>query len=78
MQKNKPMLISIQKLQVENERQPIILPLNCSSTNDTEVLDGFVFLGKGLRPVTMQMKCEEARFFTGLCTSRLCLVPWYF
>lgn len=77
MQKNKPMLISIQKLQAEKEAA-IILPSNCSSTNDTEVLDGFVFLGKGLRPVTMQMECEEARFFTGLCTSRLCLVPWYF
>lgn len=51
----------------------IILPSNYSSTSNTEVLDGFVFLGKGLRPVTTQMEHGEAGLFAGLCTSRLCL-----
>lgn len=73
MQKNKPMLISIQQLQVESEGKPS----NYSSTNNTKGLDGFVFLGEGLRPVTMHMECGEAGLFAELCTSRLGLAPWY-
>lgn len=49
------------------------LPLNYSSTNNTDVLDGLVSLGKGLKVVRMQMEHGEAELSAGLCTSRLAL-----